>query len=108
MDYDFEEHYDFDPKERMARGEMPSILSSHYNMLFNFCQRRARALTRIAQGWPRKRDEEAVKIIDGWLADRGLTPRQFGFVDPPKLVEGDVISPNTGKLFAALGAPSVN
>lgn len=81
-------------------GEMPSILSNEYSFMFSLCRTRARALVRTAQGRPRADDPARIKLTDQWLGDCGLSPREFGFVDPPKLLECDVV-PNTGKLFAA-------
>jgi hypothetical protein len=49
MDLELEERYDPDAKQR-KRGKMPSMLSSQYATLFQFCQARARAVTRIAEG----------------------------------------------------------
>jgi hypothetical protein len=61
---DTDEYYDFDLKV-LKHGELPPLMSGQYTTLFLFCQRRARALTRISQGWPRERDEANVKTIDG-------------------------------------------
>jgi hypothetical protein len=107
VDLEYEERYDFDPKTSRKRGEMPSMLTSQYANGFQMCQMRARSLTRIAQGWPRKCDEGQVRAVDGFLKNWGLTARDFGFIDPPMPATFDV-KPNTGTVFAAPKAPSVN
>jgi hypothetical protein len=73
--------------------EKPALGSSAHHTCVQLCHLRLAALYRIAEGRQQPDDASLVSGAESLLARRGLTPRDFGFVDPPHLSPIDCASP---------------
>ena len=87
-----------------SRKPIPAFESEVYLTFFQLCHHRLQALHRIAEGRQQPDDRSMVTGAESLLAMKGWTPKDFGFVDPPTFD----VQPNTGTLWAALDATTVN
>jgi hypothetical protein len=90
--------------EILPRKPIPAFESEVYLTFFQLCHHRLQALHKIAQGRGQPDDRKMVTGAESLLAMHGWTPKDFGFVDPPMFD----VRPNTGTVFAALDATTVN
>jgi hypothetical protein len=87
------------------RKPLPAFESELYLTIFILCHHRLQALHRIAEGRECPHDDRCmITGAEETLARHGWTPNDFGFVDPPTFD----VQPNTGTVFAALDATTVN
>jgi hypothetical protein len=93
-----------DAEGHKSRRDLPPFESDLYLTCFQLCHHRLQALHRITGGRQQPDDPSLVTGAESLLARHGWTPKDFGFVDPPAFD----VQPNTGTLWAALDAVTVN
>jgi hypothetical protein len=87
-----------------TRRDLPPFESERYLDCFSMCHRRLQAFHRIAEGRQQPDDHMWITEVVSLLARHDWTPKDFGFVDPPAFD----VRPNTGTVFAAQDAATVN
>jgi hypothetical protein len=80
-----------------SRKPLPAFESGLYLTCFQLCHHRLQALHSIAEGREDPKDRSMISGAESLLAMHGWTPKDFGFVDPPKFD----LKANVGTVFAA-------